>query len=134
MKELDRTRSEQSERRRERGGSRFNFMIVAVILIVTGVVGYSYVPVAFKAYQYKDQMQQDANKAAALGKSVDDLRKLLATDGTEYGVPPDAVITVQQREGRMEARVQYMKPIEFPGYTYQYDFDHTVKSDALLSK
>ncbi|MGA9994485.1 MAG: hypothetical protein WBP93_03670 [Pyrinomonadaceae bacterium] len=120
--------------RRERGGARFNFLIVATILIVGGYISYQYVPVAFKSYQYKDQMQQDANKAAALGKSTEDLRKLLATDGTEYGVPPDAVITVQQREGRMEARVQFMKPIEFPGYTYQYEFDQTVKSDALLSK
>lgn len=132
MNELDRTRSEN--RRRERGGSRFNFIVVALILIVGGYVGYQYVPIAFKAYQYKDQMQQDANKAAALGKPTEDLRKQLAADGTDYGVPPDAVITVQQHEGRMEARVQYMKPIEFPGYTYQYEFDHTVKSDALLSK
>ena len=132
MNESNRARHEN--RRRERGGARFNFVIVALILIVGGYVGYQYVPVAFKAYQYKDQMQQDANKAAALGKPAEDLRKQLAADGPEYGVPPDAVITVQQHEGRMEARVQFTRPIELPGYTYQYDFDHTVKSDALLSK
>jgi hypothetical protein len=29
-------------------------------------------------------------------------------------------------------RVQYVTPIEFPGYTYNYEFDHTVKSTAFL--
>lgn len=131
MNERKCARLEKSE---ERGGSRFNFMVVALILLALGFAGYGYVPVAFRAYQYKDLMKQDVDRAAALGKPAEDLKKQLLADGKEYGVPPDAAITIQQHEGRMEARVQFVQPIEYPGYTYKYEFDNTVKSDALLSK
>ncbi len=38
-----------------------------------------------------------------------------------------------QRDNRLEVRVQFVRPIEFPGYTYNYEFDHTVKSTAFLA-
>jgi len=48
-------------------------------------------------------------------------------------VPPDAVIMPTQRDNRVEVTVQFVRPIELPGYTYNYDFDHTAKSTQFLS-
>ena len=48
-------------------------------------------------------------------------------------LPVNAVITPVQRENRIEVRVQYVREIAFPGYTYNYEFDHTVKSTAFLA-
>ena len=47
---------------------------------------------------------------------------------------PDVEITSAVQDKRMEVRAQYAQPIQFPGYTYQYDFDHTVKSTDFLLK
>ena len=57
----------------------------------------------------------------------------LVKSAPEFGVPADAVINPVQRDNRIEVTVQYVIPIEFPGYTYQYNFDHTVKSTAFLT-
>ena len=125
---------EKWERRRgERGGSRIKFLIVVLIFGAAVYAGYLWVPVQFDAYRFKDLMQHDADVAATQGYPVtwisDQLKKSLA----EYNIPADAVITPTQQENRMAVRVQYTRPIEFPGYTYQYEFDHTAKSTAFLT-
>ena len=125
---------EKWERRRgERGGSRIKFLIVVLIFGAAVYAGYLWVPVQFDAYRFKDLMQHDADVAATQGYPVtwisDQLKKSLA----EYNIPSDAVITPTQQENRMAVRVQYTRPIEFPGYTYQYEFDHTAKSTAFLT-
>ena len=37
-------------------------------------------------------------------------------------------------DNRLEARVQFTRPISFPGYTYDYEFDYTAQSTSFLSK
>jgi hypothetical protein len=107
-----------------------------MVLAIFGSIayaGYQYVPVAYRAYVFKDLMQHYADVAAAQGYQPmwvsDQLTKSLA----EYDIPADAFIAPTQRDSRIEVRVQYTKPIEFPGYTYNYEFDSTVKSTAFLT-
>jgi len=106
---------------------------VVLILGAAAYAGYLYIPVQFDAYRFKDLMQHDADVAATQGYPVtwisDQLKKSLA----EFNIPADAVITPSQQENRMAVRVQYTRPIEFFGYTYQYEFDHTAKSTAFLT-
>jgi len=120
-------------RRGERGGSRLKFLIVVVILGTAAYAGYLYVPVQFDAMRFKDLMQHDADVAATTGYPItwitDQLKKSLA----EFNIPADAVITPSQLDNRMAVRVQYTRPIEFFGYTYEYEFDHTAKSTAFLT-
>jgi len=104
-----------------------------LILGAAAYAGYLYIPVQFDAYRFKDLMQHDADVAATQGYPVtwisDQLKKSLA----EFNIPADAVITPSQQENRMAVRVQYTRPIEFFGYTYVYEFDHTAKSTAFLT-
>jgi hypothetical protein len=120
-------------RRGEHGGSRIKFLIVVVILGLTAYAGYLYVPVQFDAMRFKDLMQHDADVAATQGYPItwitDQLKKSLA----EFNIPADATITPSQQDNRMAVRVQYTRPIEFLGYTYEYEFDYTAKSTAFLT-
>jgi hypothetical protein len=119
----------------ERGGARLNFLIVIVVLAVGAYVAYQAVPVAFKASSYKVYMQDTVDKAVALGQGEEWVRAQLRAGGNDYGVPPAAVIEASRGgEGRMTARVRYTRPIPLPGYTYEYQFDHSVKSGQFLSK
>ena len=117
----------------ERGSASLKFLIVMAILGSTAYAGYLYVPVAFNASTYKDLMQHYTDLAAAQGKSPAWAAEQLAKSGPEYGVPPDAVITPVQRDQRIEVRVQFVRVIEFPGYPYNYEFDHTTRSTAFLT-
>ena len=117
----------------ERGSANLKFLIVMAMLGAIAYAGYLYVPVAYQATLFKDVMQQYVNNASALARPPSWVQDQLVKSGPEYGVPADAVITSAKQDNRMEVRVQFKRPIEFPGFTYQYEFDHTAKSTQFLN-
>lgn len=123
----------RNDRSNERGSATLKFVMVIAVIACVAYAGYLYVPVAYRAYLYKDLMQHYVDVGAAQGYkpqwAVDQLQK----SKPEYEVPEDAVITAETRDNRIELRVQFLKVIEFPGYEYTYEFDHTVKSTAFLT-
>ncbi len=122
-----------ANRHGERGSARLKFLIVFSLVALVAYAGYQYIPVAFQSYQYRDFMQQSVDKGAALGRGDEWVKQQLTKNGGEYGVPPNAEISIQQNEGAMMARVQFKRPISIPGYTYEYEFDQTVKSSTMWS-
>lgn len=104
-----------------------------ILLGAIAYAGYQFIPVAYQAYLFKDLMQHDVDVAAAQGYAPTWVGDQLTKSLPEFDVPPNAIITPAQRDNRMEVRVQYTKTIEFPGYTYQYEFDHTVRSTPFLT-
>lgn len=123
------------ERRRgERGGARFNFVVVVLVIALAAYSAYNYAPVAYKAYLYKDFMQETVNKAAyPPPKSSDWVAQQLRSGGSDFNVPDDADIHVQNENGRIVARVIWTRPVQLPGYVYDYTFDHTVRSGGFIS-
>ena len=117
----------------ERGGARLKFIIVMLVIAVVAYIGYLYIPVAYHAYLFKDLMQHNADVASTQGYEPAWVKNQLTKAAPEYGVPADAVILPERKDNRMEITVQFTKPIDFPGYTYNYTFDHTVKSTAFLT-
>jgi hypothetical protein len=79
-------------------------------------------------------MQNDVDNAANTGKPASWIKDQLVKQSEEYGIPADATITPQQQlDNRMEVRVQFTLPLEFPGFVYNYEFDHTAKSATFLT-
>ncbi len=123
----------QISRASERGSARLKFILAVAIIGLIVYAGYLFIPVAYQAYLLKDLMQHDVDAAVAMGHPPSWVKDQLVRSGPDYGMPADAVVTSTQQENRIEARVQFSRPIEFPAYTYHYDFDHTVKSATFLS-
>jgi len=117
----------------ERGGARLKFIIAIAVFATVVYVGYLYLPVAVDAYYFKDVMQNKVNMAAAQGYEAGWIKDQLVKSGPEYHVPADAIIAPEQNDGRVEVRVQFTRPIQLPGYTYNYDFDYTAKSTTFLT-
>jgi hypothetical protein len=117
----------------ERGNSRFNFLLTVAVIAAVGYAAYQYVPVAYQASQLKISMQDTVDKAVVTSKNAawaeEQLRRSLPT----YGAPPDALVTVANKDARIEAHVQYVVPIPLIVTTYEYKFDHTTRSAYLLS-
>ncbi|HVS81484.1 MAG TPA: hypothetical protein VHE60_07100 [Pyrinomonadaceae bacterium] len=116
----------------EQGGARLKFVIAIAVFAIVLYTGYVYVPVAYEAYQFKDVMQNKVDLASTQGYEVGWVKDQLIKSGPDYHVPPDAVITPTQRDNRVEVHVQFTRPISFPGFTYNYDFDYTARSTAFL--
>ena len=122
-----------STRKGELGGARLKFLIVILVLAALAYVGYLYIPVAYDAYLYKDLMQHDVDVCVTQGYQASWVVEQLTKAAREYNVPSNAIITPVQRDNRIEVRVQFTRPIDLPGYTYQYEFDHTARSTAFLT-
>ena len=119
--------------RSERGSARLKFIVFLVVIAIVGYAGYMYIPVAIDAYYFKDAMQNKVNLAAAQGYDAAWLADQISKSKSEHNVPDDAVITPAQREGRVEVRVQFTRPISTPLFTYNYNFDHTAQSTTFLT-
>lgn len=127
--------SEQTSiRHGELGGARAKFIIVMAIVGALFFAGYHYIPVAYEAYRFKDLMQTKVDAAATMGRDAAWVREQLVKSEVEYNIPQDAVITASMNNAQVEVRVQYVRPIAIPGYTYNYEFDQTVKSGTFLTK
>ena len=122
----------QTQRSTERGSASLKFLVVMLVIGASAYAGYIYIPVAYRAYTFKDLMQHYVDVASAEGKPPAWAGEQLLKNFGEYEVPADALITPTKRDNRIEIRVQFVKPIEFPGYTYNYEFDHTATSTAFL--
>jgi hypothetical protein len=128
-----RTAKPQQPRHGERGASRLKFLIVILIVGAVAYCGYLYIPVAYQAYYFKDLMQHYVDVAVAQGYQPSWVSDQLRKSAPEYNVPADAVITPSQESNRIIVRVQFTRPIELPGYTYRYEFDHTARSTEFLT-
>jgi len=118
----------------EQGGARLKFLIVAAIIGSVAYAGYQLIPIFYRDYQIKDLMQNDVNTAANLGKPASWIKDQLVKNSEEYGIPADAIITPeQQQDNRLEVRVQFTLPVEFPGYVYNHEFDYTARSATFLT-
>jgi hypothetical protein len=117
----------------ERGGARLKFIIAITVFAVVVYVGYLYIPIAVDAYYFKDVMQNKVDLAATQGYETTWLTDQLVKSKAEYHVPENAIITPARQDNQMTVRVQFTRPISFPGYTYDYEFDHTAKSTTFLT-
>jgi hypothetical protein len=118
----------------QKGGARVKLIVSLLVFALVIYIGYMYIPVSVDAYYFKDEMQKKVDLAAAQGYDSGWVKEQVAKIGGDYHVPPDASINAAQREGRVEVRVQFTRPISFPFYTYNYEFDHTAVSTTFLSK
>ena len=123
----------RATRHGERGGARLKFLIFLIVLGTGGYAAYLYVPVQYDAFLFKDVMQHYVDVAVTQGYPENWVTDQLKKSEADYNVPPDAVITPSQQDNRILVRVQFTRPIQFPGYTYQYEFDHTAKSTTFLT-
>jgi len=120
-------------RQNEQGGARLKFVIAIAVLVIVVYAGYLYVPVAVDAYYFRDVMQNKADVAVTQGYEAAWVSDQLKKSAPEFHVPDNAIITSALKDSRVEVRVQFTRPINGPGFTYNYDFDYTAKSTAFLT-
>jgi len=122
----------------ERGAGRLKLILVLAVVGLIGYMGFQYIPVAYQAYTFKKFMSENAEKAAASTLATEQkgpwIENQLRTSAKDYGVPPEAKITHVFQGNQMEVTVKFTRPINLlPGFTYNYNFDHSAKSSTFLT-
>ena len=118
----------------ERGGSRLNFIVIVIVIVLGGYSAYHYVPIAYNAYLFKDYMQETVNKAAyPPGQTNEWVASQLRSAAKDYNLPANMQVNVQNEEGRIAAHVQWTQEVQLPGFAYDYKFDHTARSSGFIN-
>lgn len=119
----------------ERGGSRLNLIIILAVIALGAYSAYNYAPVSYNAFLLKDFMQDTVNRAAfPPGQSNEWVAQQLRKAAQDYALSENPAVNVQRESGQIVARVQWTRPVKLPGYTYQYTFDHTVRSSGFINQ
>lgn len=129
-----------NNRNLERGSASVKFLIILISLILIGNAGYNYIPVAYEAEDFKQEMEKAVVQALALPNNADvpgTIKSKIRRVALANAVPPDVVIEVKQVNNIYQARAAYLKQVNilpFGLYNYTYHFDHTATPTGFLAK
>lgn len=124
----------------ERGSAGVKLLLVGVILILLANAGFQFVPVAYNAESFKQEMDTAVVQAIALpashGKTTDIVKRKIIAAAEAHNVPVDFQLDIREQNKTITARVFYVQEVHvlpFGLYTYNYVFDHTAAPNGFLT-
>jgi hypothetical protein len=107
----------------QRGEGQLGCVIGLIILLAAGYVAYKMIPVKVRAADLRQEITDVARSAGTLREPQ--IRKQIMAKAEELELPltPENLV-VQRRSDRVVIEATYTVPVEFPGYTYQWNFKH----------
>ena len=123
----------------ERGAAGTKLLFVLTILFLAGHAGINYVPVAYDAESFKQDMQtavvQGLATPAKAGSPIKFVKEKIERAIAANDIPEDAEVDVRQNGKVLQARVYYTQSVNilpFGIYKYDYVFDHTATPTGFL--
>jgi len=114
-------------RQAARGDSKIGCIVWLVILLIGGLVGFKAIPVKIHSAQFYDFMENQAQFAGRT--SAEDLKKRILRRANELDLPVDKKdLKVTKSSAKVRIECTYTVPLTFPGYTYDWHFDHEIES------
>jgi hypothetical protein len=118
-------------RSRQAGDSKIGCVLWLLALGIAVMVAVKMIPVKIKTAELQDHMTEMAKFAR--GASVEDLRKGILERSVQLGLPVrEDDIQIQLTRDRVRMDVKYTVPVEFPGYTYQWSFHHSIDRPVFI--
>lgn len=125
----------------EHGGAGFKLVLVLATLFLIAHAGYNFIPVAYEAESFKQDMQTAVVQAVALPGAnvtmIDSAKHKVLVAAANNNVPPNALIEVKQNGSVVQAHVKYTKQVNilpFGFYKYNYQFEKTATPTGFLFK
>lgn len=112
-----------SRLRYQRGEGQFGCIVALLLLLIGIFIAYKMVPIKVKAAELRGEVIDEAKRA---GQHKDDviMKNILAKASVlELPVTKEDV-TINRSGSRIHVVVEYVVPVELPGYTYEWEFRH----------
>ena len=109
--------------RRERGEGKFGCLVGLIILALAIFVAAKMIPVKVKMAEMR---QTVVDEAKAAGSHPDErIRASILAKAQEENLPvTDDNVHISRAHSEITVDVNYVVPIEFPGFTYQWHISH----------
>lgn len=109
-------------RRSERGEGNLGCILWLLALGLAVLIAWKAVPVKLQSTELYDYMDELA-KFSAAQVPPDQLKKRILDRAAQLQIPlRKENVRVQRNGDRIYMEVEYTIPVEFPGYTYQWNF------------
>lgn len=125
----------------EHGGAGVKLLLVLTTLFLIANAGYNFIPVAYEAESFKQDMQTAVVQAVALPGSnitaVQSAKHKVSAAAANNNIPTNALIEVKQKGSVVQAHVKYTREVEilpFGLYKYNYKFEKTATPTGFLFK
>jgi hypothetical protein len=116
----------------ERGEGNLGCLVWVVLLGIGALIAWKTVPVKIKSAEFYDYMDEQAKFSAARA-TTDSLRKGLMDRAKQLDIPLERKnIEIELSRERIRTKVRYTIPIEFPGYTYNWDFEQEIDRPIFI--
>ena len=113
------------------GDGKLGCILWALLLLVAGMIAWKAIPVKIASSELYDFMVEQAKWAASANEET--LKRRILDKGRELDLPLDPRYVVCERPGdKVRMRVQFTVPLEFPGYTYNWEFDLRVDRSLYI--
>lgn len=109
--------------RRERGEGQLGCLVGLVVLLLAGLIAYRMIPIKVKAAELRDEVVDEA-KSAGQHRDAQIIKAIVAkAEQLELPVTEEDIV-IKRRSADISVEVTYTVPVEFPGYTYEWNFRH----------
>jgi hypothetical protein len=115
----------------ERGSGNVGCILWLIVLVVGVLIAWKAIPVKIKTAEFYDSIEEMAKFSGS--NPPDALKKQILDKANELQLPVDKDHVKVQRIGdRIRMEVDYTVPLDFPGYTYEWHFDHQVDRPIFI--
>jgi uncharacterized membrane protein len=113
--------------RRERGEGQLGCLVGLIVLALGVFIAWKMIPVKVKTAELRQLVTDEARSAGT--RSDDKIRAAILAKARENNLPvTEDNIKISRAASQITVEVNYVVPIEFPGYTYQWHISHTVQN------
>jgi hypothetical protein len=110
----------------ERGEGRLGCIFWTLLLIIGVMVAWKMVPVKIQTAELYDFMVDQAADAT-YQRSEEAVTKRILAKARDLDIPLDKEhLNVEIRGDSIRMRATYTIPVKFPGYTYNWKFEHEI--------
>ncbi len=111
-------------RRREKGEGQMGCIFGLVVLAIGVFIAWRMVPIKVKAAEMRQVVVDEAKSAGTHNDKV--IMGNIMNKARENNLPvTEDNVKIRRANSEITVEVDYVVPVEFPGYTYQWHFNHT---------
>lgn len=112
---------------RQRGEGQVGCLVGLVLLLVASLVAYKLIPIKVKAAEMRDVVTDEAKSAGQHSDAR--IRKEILAKAEDLNLPiTEKNVKIERRNQAIKVEVTYTVPIEFPGYTYNWNLNHKAEN------
>lgn len=113
----------QRNRRGQRGEGQFGCLIGLVVLALAALIAYRMIPVKVKAADLRDTVVDEAKSAGQHNEGF--IKAVILHKASELELPlTEEGVEINRKSTYIIIDVKYTVPVQFPGYTYNWNFHH----------